>query len=191
MLRVDDIKRPLLLGEEYFVPCIVRTEYHPIVYEQTLIEERYLTKNHKLRTYITPVINSPHNDIENGQKEVHYHADFRFIKTENVHVDGSTILRVINKHSKYYFCEFIRPEEKVHGRLEYMALPVVSEEFAQGTPVGLIKNSKLKHKCIHKGKCPHRGYDLSQVKPSNGIITCPLHGLTFDSTTKQLLLDQY
>lgn len=29
-------------------------------------------------------------------------------------------------------------------------------------------------------KCPHRGYDISQVSPDkNGIITCPLHGLKF------------
>jgi nitrite reductase/ring-hydroxylating ferredoxin subunit len=56
------------------------------------------------------------------------------------------------------------------------------------TPVSLIKNSKLKHNCIHKGKCPHRGYDLSNEIPNeNGIITCPLHGLQFDKITKKLL----
>ncbi len=55
------------------------------------------------------------------------------------------------------------------------------------TSIDLIAKSKLKHKCIHKGKCPHRGYDLTDVKPINGIITCPLHSLRFNSKTKLLI----
>lgn len=30
-------------------------------------------------------------------------------------------------------------------------------------------------------------YDLSQVLPVNGEVTCPLHGLKFDAVTKKLL----
>ena len=67
----------------------------------------------------------------------------------------------------------------------YFALPVVSTEHKVITPVKFISKSKLKHKCIYKGKCPHRGYDLSQETPINGVITCPLHGLKFDVKTKK------
>lgn len=191
MQKVDEIKRPLKIGEEFLVPCIVRWDYPANKYGDILFEEeRYITeKSTKMITYITPVINCPHSDRENGQKEIHYHADFRFIKTEKIisEFSGQEIVRVINKHSRYVFCQSIRPEEKIHGELEYMVMPVVSEEFQQATPVGLIKNSNLKHKCISNGKCPHRGYDLSQVKPEHGIITCPLHGLMFDEQSKQLI----
>ena len=58
-------------------------------------------------------------------------------------------------------------------------------------PVRFIKNSKLKHKCIHKGKCPHRGYDLSNVDPIDNQIHCPLHGLIFDAETKKIINREY
>jgi len=61
------------------------------------------------------------------------------------------------------FATELRPE-KDFGDLEYHLLPVLNEDFTGITDVSLIEKSKLKNKCIHKGKCPHRGYDLSQVK---------------------------
>lgn len=175
--KVETIKRPLKLGEKYLVPCIVRKEE----YQGGFIDDGfgYMAPNYKTRTYITPVINHPHSDRENGQNYVHYHVDFRFIKTENG--------RVVNNHSNHFFVESARPQDHIHGEIEYVVLPVVNEQFDGITSVEHIKNSKLKHKCIHKGKCPHRGYDLSQVPSVDGIITCPLHGLKFDSETKVLL----
>jgi len=159
IMRVEEVKHPLKKGASYLVPCIVREQ------------------DEKL--YITPVINHPHNDKENGQNEIHYHVDYRFVK----HKDDSNFPTVVNKHSKYYFVETTRPQEELHGKLEYFILPVINEAFSGITPVNLIAKSKLKHKCIYKGKCPHRGYDLSQVRPIDGKITCPLHGLEFDSTS--------
>lgn len=158
-LRVEDVKRPLKVGEVYLVPCIVRER------DETLC--------------ITPVINHPHNDVENGQSEVHYHVDYRFVR----HRADANFPTVVNRHSTHYFVENIRPQEGLDGDLEYFALPVVNDEFTGITPVKRIANSKLRHKCIHKGKCPHRGYDLSQVKAVDGKITCPLHGLEFDAVS--------
>lgn len=175
--RVETVKRQLKIGEKFLVPCIS--------------EER----DNKL--FITPVINHPHNDNENGQKEVHYHADYRFIKyTKEMegwigkYSNGKTIERivVINSHSTHVYCQSRRPQIGVHGTFGYYILPVINEEFVGVTSVELIKNSTLKHKCIHKGKCPHRGYDLSQVVPIDGKITCPLHGLKFNSETGNLIL---
>ncbi len=156
-MKVEDVKHPLKKGQTYLVPCIVK--------EQDEI------------LYITPVINHPHNDKENGQYEIHYHADYRFVK----HKNDANFPTVVNKHSRHYFVETIRPQEELHGKLEYFILQVVNEEFTGITPVNLISKSKLKHTCIHKGKCPHRGYDLSQVKEHNGKIKCPLHGLEFNT----------
>ena len=159
LLKVEDIKRPLLKGELFIVPCIIRVDL--------------LNKD---RLFVTPVINLPHNDKQNGQHETHYHADYRFLKH-----DGNG--KVQNKHSKYYFCE----QSRLNGTLEYFVMTVINENFYGATPVQLISKSKLKHQCIYKGKCPHRGYDLSQVKAIDGKIRCPLHGLEFDEKTGKVL----
>jgi len=73
------------------------------------------------------------------------------------------------------------------GEVEYFILPVINESFTGITPSDFISKSKLKHKCIVKGKCPHRGYYLSQVPEHNGMITCPLHGLKFKD--KKLIIN--
>jgi hypothetical protein len=163
LARVQDVKHPLKVGNAYLVPCIVKEEHE--------------------RIYITPVINHPHTDRENGQAHIHYHVDYRFVK----HRSDKAFPTVINNHSRHYFVDDIRPSEEMHGKLEYFLLPVINEAFTGITPVEFISKSKLKHKCIHKGKCPHRGYDLSQVAPIDGKITCPLHGLEFDADTGKVL----
>jgi hypothetical protein len=161
--RVEEVKRPLKKGECFLVPCIVKED-----------EERLC---------ITPVINHPHNDRENGQRDIHYHVDYRFVK----HKQDKDFPTVINQHSRHYFVHAFRPIEGIDGNLEYFYLPVTNEGFSGITPVSAISRSKLKHRCIHKGKCPHRGYDLSQVSPIDGKITCPLHGLTFDVVNGNIL----
>ena len=52
--------------------------------------EDYSIKHNRFYYKIIPLINHPHSDKENGQKEVHYHADTRYngnqelrIKLEN------------------------------------------------------------------------------------------------------------
>lgn len=172
MKKVEEIKRPLKKGEVYLVPCLVRYE---IESEESEIWRDLSEPKRKI--FICPVINHPHNDVENGQKETHYHLDYRFIKYTN----NSDFPIVVNKHSRHIFGEVDRPTQE-YGELKYIALPVINENFAGITPVELISKSKLKHKCIHKGKCPHRGFDMAQVKvDKNGIKTCPLHGLKFNN----------
>lgn len=178
-IRVDDVSRPLRKGETFLVPCIVRKE--DFIYNEDWIDDD--NKIGKKKLFVTPVINHPHNDKENGQIETHYHVDYRFLKHNGI----GNFPTVRNKHSKYYFCEHIRPQEKLHGIIKYFVMPVINEEFAGITSVSLIQKSKLKHNCIHKGKCPHRGYDLSQVKAIDGKITCPLHGLEFNAVSGVVL----
>jgi len=118
---------------------------------------------------VIPLYDHPHTDVENGQKETHYHVDTRY--TESVAVLGGT--RVVLPLTK-------------NQRLKYRFLKKKRTEEISKTPVEYIQKSKLKHKCIHKGKCPHRGYDLSNEKPINGIITCPLHSLKFSQITGKI-----
>lgn len=149
MNKVEEIKRPLKKGEKFLVPCIVKQD--------------------EFYTYINPVINHPHHDKENGQDYIHYHTDTRFVKFNE---DG-TIKR---EHRSHYFCNTFRPILGKDGDLRYIVLPVINEDFTAITDVNLISKSKIRHKCS-KNKCPHRGYDLSQVKEVNGFKKCPLHGL--------------
>lgn len=168
--HVRDMKRPLKKGELYQVPCVVRRWENGFA--------------------ITPVIEHLHDDVENGQRYKHYHADYRFIEyviDKHDNIDRTFINpAIIQKHSQHIWGETPRPILHEELKLEYITLPVINEEFVGATDVKLIENSKLKRKCIHNNKCPHRGYDLSQVQSVNGIITCPLHGLKFDAITKQL-----
>jgi hypothetical protein len=113
MERVEDIKRPLKIGEIYIVPCIVKE-----------IGEML---------FITPVINHPHNDKENGQQEIHYHVDYRFVKHNSD--AGKLFPTVVNKHSKHYFVDKVRPQIGLDGKLEYIVLPVLNEDFSGITPV--------------------------------------------------------
>ena len=127
-------------------------------------------KTYIIKEKIIPIYNHPHSDKENGQNEIHYHIDSRYVKNTNIYDLRITLPLNQNQTLEY------RMLKKIHKKEKFI------------TPVSLIKNSKLKHKCIHKGKCPHRGYDLSNEIPNkNGIITCPLHGLQFDKITKKLL----
>lgn len=181
MEKVEDIKRPLIKGERLLVPCLVRTEFIPKDENEMWLDIKTHSGMDK-QLFIMPVINHPHSDKENGQDEIHYHLDYRFIKhsgTDNIFIPP-TIKRTHTLHT--YGNEF-RPL-KESGEFMYIELPVINTNFVGVTPPNLIKKSKLKHKCAHKGKCPHRGYDLSQVPLIDGIKTCPLHGLQFDKHNK-------
>lgn len=170
MEKTDNLSSPLIVGEFYLVPCYVHSGY---------------LKFHCSKSFITPLLNHPHNDIENGQFETHYHQDDRFIpKFGN---------KRVLKSGKYEILPHIRLNVresdlvKVFPKLEYFALKCIKLEVDSITSPGFISKSKFKHNCIYKNKCPHRGYDLSNEVPVNGVITCPLHGLKFDAETKELI----
>lgn len=189
--KVEDIKRPLKLGELFLVPCVIKESWiKHMPNEEDLWRDVKDVPNFKKKLEITPIINHPHSDKENGQKEIHFHADYRFIKTQK-DTKGKETNIIKNTHSNHHWGRNIRPYlndlQKEDQTIKYFLLPVVNIFNKDITPSIYIKNSKLKHKCIHKGKCPHRGYDLSQVKSKNGIITYPLHGLKFNEQTKKLI----
>lgn len=182
--KVEDVKRPLKLGEVFLVPCVYKERWETYVgNEEDLWRDVKEIPNFVKKIDITPVFNHPHSDKENGQEEVHYHADFRFIRTN---MDSDIPERT---HSNHNWGHNIRPNKDMFREndegIVYFLLPVVNLEAKVITPVSMISKSKLKHKCIHKGKCPHRGYDMSQVEADiNGIKTCPLHGLKFNKNGK-------
>lgn len=194
MEKIDELKTQPIIGEYYLVPCIIKDieikkeEKETEDYENWEIINGQLDKRKSLiktvkKKEIYPIINHLHSDKENGQEYKHYHIDYRFVE-----VDENSIPKKL--HSKHIFGASNRynvlAENKTY-KIEYHKLKCVRNNNLHITSVLAIKKSKLKHNCIYKGKCPHRGYDLSQEPIINGIITCPLHGLKFDAVTKEII----
>ena len=157
------------------------------------LDTRDIAIRHKRKvTRIGPIIDHPHNDIENGQSESHYHLDTRFMMDQNNYP-------FLDTHQFHDFLpgrvvEFFKFDRvtlqflnKNNVRRELIPLLCYRNKQIRSTPVQLIAKSKLKHQCIHKGKCPHRGMDLSQESPADGVITCPLHGLKFSAESGKLI----
>jgi hypothetical protein len=164
------------------VLCLVQKIVKPLD-EQTIwmdLEDWGLKNPSTYEEIVIPLYNHPHTDKENGQFEVHYHRDFRY-QAENL--------------DNYYGNSRVSLPLEENQKLEFRELSKISDVHTGITPTFFIKKSKLKHKCIHKGKCPHRGFDLTNVTPilegigreAREVITCPLHGLKFDKATKKLI----
>lgn len=166
------------IGNYYWTFCLIETIQKEIRFD---INDEDLWRNYDLYNppqystieLVIPLINHPHNDVENGQKEVHYHVDDRF----------EPIGGAFNVFWEYR----ISLPLKKNQILGYRKVKYVKERVLTVTDPKFISKSKLKHNCIHKNKCPHRGFDLSNTKSKFGIITCPLHGLKFNKKTKELL----
>lgn len=189
MIKIDELKTQPIIGETYLVPCIISKKYLPNQ-DWCLDDNDSVVLPTPYSTNIYPIINHKHSDKENGQNYEHYHVDYRFVET----IMKEGIVSVVQLHSAHTFAPSLRYDLH-HGnrdydenyKITYHALKCLRLNQYGIASKELLKKSKLKHKCIHKGKCPHRGYDLSQEVPNNGIITCPLHGLEFNAETKQLI----
>lgn len=175
MERIDQVQREIEVGEVFMVPCY----YNVLTHFQVMYDDQYQFMDVHMEDVIgnvdwekvirIPVLNHPHSDWENGQKYVHSHVDFRFIEPDDaVDEDGLYVLRVNKEFTPKYFPMTVLRTQQLHI-----------------TPVSMIQKSKMKHRCIKNGRCPHRGYDLSQESKTDGVITCPLHGMMFDAETLQ------
>jgi hypothetical protein len=171
------MKDKYTIGNYYKIPCIEYKEVYNRLEQVKLYELNIGYPTYKKFEYIyyLPVTSEkPHSDRENGQNYLHYHVDYRF---------------EFGEKSKHYLFEDsnIRLEHTKNTKIVYMMMKCIKKSNEFTTPVSYIKNSKLKHKCIIKGKCPHRGQNLTLEPDINGVITCPNHGLQFDAITKQLI----
>lgn len=164
MIKIDDLNRPPKMGETYLVPCY-RFNYteHKNEFQLSWLD----VDNYQQTTIFIPVINHPHSDYENGQKYIHYHVDFRF-------TNGEYEIPCYTTEYLYYGHVLMRINKEFTP--VYKPFKVINEHQRFITDEIFIQKSKFK-KCIKNNRCPHRGYDLSQVRQINGCITCPLHGL--------------
>lgn len=159
------------------VLCVVKLNEDFFTEEEMWLDRQGSNTNRE-KYLVIPLYDHPHNDKENGQPHVHWHQNSKYKGDFNR----------ITSFECYKGGRISKPKRKHNEWFEYRQLYKKTDIEIGHTPVKLISNSKLKHKCIHKGKCPHRGFDLSnEVPDENGIITCPLHGLKFNAETKQLI----
>lgn len=176
MEKIENVKTSIKKGEVYLVPCIIKKLKNPDYSEIEChkMDDIEVKSYNKSFLEINPIINHPHSDVENGQNEIHYHLDYRFISNKKCFFHR-------------YGTEF-RITKNDNIEIEYHPLPVINEIMPEYgiTPIELIKNSKIKQ-FSKNNKCPHRGFDLSNTNPINGVITCPLHGLKICSKSKKVL----
>lgn len=106
----------------------------------------------------TPVINHPHSDCENGQSEIHYHVDVRFSLIDYpINYDHDWLKDKDNQ------IRIIKTDNQI---VEYLLGKCTTIQQEYVTHHNFIQKSKLSN-CIKNNKCPHRGYDLSQVEETS------------------------
>lgn len=136
-----------------------------------IVGEKYLVPVAVLKTEQRAVVHDlKHNDPENGQDHYHYHADSRFER-------GGPGLHRINAD--------------LVSEIIYALHECLNTQEERPTAFTLLTKFKLPRKCIINGKCPHKGYNLRNIEPIDGIIKCPMHGLEFDYETGKLLTRKF
>lgn len=160
------------VGKMYKVKCIVWEKG----IDKCIIDEdeiwRDLQPFPTMTTYeykrITPIIDCLHHDKKFGQDYYHYHTDYRFIPDFGETTNNNGF--VFHSRSRIDFING-NPQDLNY---EWIWLPCVrTENLSIGGETGL-EGKIVKSK---SGRCPHKGYNITNEKcDKNGIITCPLHG---------------
>jgi hypothetical protein len=160
--RVDRLKEPPIVGQIYLVPTVFG-QWH-----------------HLLRDW--PVIGLKHDDVEHlNFDKVHYHLDTRFLRVPKSLLSTS-------------------PYSPLHERCN---VPLRSVRLARRTclrepltfsgPADFtIKfEAAFSGRQCGKGKrgwvCPHKHFPLGSIRPIDGVLHCPLHGLRIDAETGKCL----
>jgi len=169
--RVDELTESPVIGRTYLVPCVF-----------DVVSEHWI-----------PVRGPLHDDREIiGFAAKHWHRDTRFaVKQREIDSDGGNraqiqMLRVV-------------AEDKTTGEVRYLLRRCLSRDvdFPMKTTssAGNVHRNPfaadletafegMRLKCM---KCPHRGFDLSNMKPDHkGRVVCPGHGLQWNTRTGRL-----
>ena len=116
----------------------------------------------------------PHTDEHDGQPARHWHIDPRF---GDQHALGSKRIESTEPH-RWEVRTVERPFQVIVEADEYFG---VVHKVGTATPVAMVSGAlrRMARTCTHKGKCPHRGFNLAQVEPLGGVVVCPMHGMRF------------
>lgn len=149
----------IIAGKFYLVPCVL-VDKHGF---EGFKEGQYL-----------PVLLPFHNDIEVDVHTYHYHYDRRFIPTSKSIPSGAVVGRVTG--------EF---DSTIHWR----KMKCIDPEAGYSTLTTLLPLESTKSLKMCGLVCPHKGVKLNGIKPIDGFIKCPAHGLKFCAATGEIRLN--
>lgn len=159
------------IGEMHYVKCVkIRQWFHT--------KHGMGMSNFKTGTWV-PVIGELHNDEEIIKfPHDHYHVDWRFVNdTDFFSILPSHPLGVVVIEESII-------EEKIMCKKVLRDMP----EYPEKVKFRIALEKKYKEAKLKKGRCPHKGADISSISPDeNGNIVCPLHGLKFCGLSKKVI----
>jgi len=179
MRRLLLLKKPPVVGKVYAVPCLILRGLPPL-----------------------PILGVEHNDKDLGVISNHLHADQRFISDLSLHNDFGHPLKQLMKAGecpggafatnmdaiRLYNIPFTFKEKPLRCLRQFPQ----KECFKASGPMLAWEREKIVARGFtHLSKdcrvCPHKGTPLDNVRPVNGKILCPAHGMEFDARTGAIL----
>lgn len=186
--RLLDLETPPVIGEIYLVPCI----------------SMYIGKTREYE--FVPIIGQAHSDPELGNDSWHGHLDVRFATDDEIrkytHVDP---IKIRNASTNLNFDIPIFSLHVQQPKIEEVSKVCVGEcldlrscmrsdswminRYVPNYDLHTVMENEQEHKKLDlKCKiCPHRGVQLNSVAPTDGVLTCPGHGLQWSITTGELV----
>lgn len=186
--RIEDLQEPPVIGTIYDVPTVEMWEK---IYKGGEI-------SHYTFLRLVPVIGPEHEDAEHINFPYdHWHIDWRFAtkghwKEETSRMTDFRVLAVVAIRGSESVIRFVRGNP-------FRRRWVCKRPMPQWPPTDDVKYSNVRWMkgleneyagCpLKPGQiCPHRGVPLATLPAdSNGVVTCPGHGLAFNRKTGQLV----
>jgi hypothetical protein len=120
-----------------------------------------------------PVLLPAHPDPELSFPELHYHIDFRFNRFFSSAMNMVAVLNPTLCSAPEYHRRKCRREQPIFPK----ATPKARTTFVPFETTYLEKKLDLETMV-----CPHKRICLKGIKPVDGVITCPGHGLKWNAT---------
>jgi nitrite reductase/ring-hydroxylating ferredoxin subunit len=189
MKHIDKLNCPPVVGEFYLVPCVfgkytnigrhnIPPQLWPVFlpsHEDSKYYPQYRTKWIETPTGQYTIEETYYESVPGTLH--HYHVDPRFTPAEFY-----TEWEQVNK-SWHNVIEAVDSDVKTEKLQCIREMPI--QRLFTGFGQNFIDDHK--NKKIVCGRCPHKKVNLKSVPIINGVITCPNHGLQFDSKTGNCL----
>lgn len=168
-LDAVDVNEPLVPGQTYKVPCMHypyfgRTDWWPV-----------LGPAHKDKAFL----NFDH---------LHVHIDGRFLSARQrrflawKETRGGRNLEKLLGSAPLNHADFQLPEPQVRRRKCWIA--EIGYPYHDKPQIKKIVEHFAGRQCAMSERgwvCPHQATPLGSIKPIDGVLTCPLHGLRIDA----------
>lgn len=192
--RIDELNEPPIIGKRYLVPHIFgptisfkKLGTPPKHLWAVLLPSHEDSKYASKKRFVTKEINGKINVIEESycdykpdpNAQHHYHVDPRFTN-ESFYESEMAINDLFHTVVFDEDDGGVRWIESVCLRdmpIQSRLYTVFGEHF-----IDEFKNSSAK--CY---RCPHKGINLGSIPIKDGVITCPAHGLRFNSDTLKVI----